>query len=719
MKTKKVSRSGIILRSGLLAILCSFLIACSGGSSSDKGTSDTPRSQQNPDSSENATPPDAETPDSSGGETPAENPAIGDDADDVTDVDEGAEAAGGGTYFREREYPYMVTLPLRFITTAGGKQLGVRVTLPANEKGVPAPGPFPAILVQTAYNINLMSMMKVPGGILLGVPDPFMVKRGYVQVGVDALGTGVSQGGWELLGAAEQEAYGDAVDWILQQPWSNGKIGAAGASYMAISALFTAQQRPDSIQAIFASVPMGDAMRGTVGTGGLLNGVFMGQWMTMTQKLTTQNVQTAFMFPRYISQITQATQEHVDQIDRYYLPLIDDALNGAPDITYYSDFWKTRSPMANIDKVKAPTFIFGALHDIFQRDEPLLYEQLQKNNVDSRLVIYNGNHITNFVNAYVGNAQVPTISYLLLQWFDKYLKGIDTGTENIPQVVQHVKNYPTRSTPPEFRNDSYATASRWPHPQAAPERWFLRGDNSLRRNAPAGVEATRSMTNPEHPQAVSGTSEGGGFLLFEVTLNDGTECSPSYDQWTLGMVGLTSPKTCYRNNAVLESTALNYETAPMEEDYYINGPIQADLWISSTVPDAVISVRIDEVSKNGRQVTPITNGQLLASMRAVDASRSRYLNGEMIQPYHPLTQEAELPLVPGEVVKVPVEIFPTSAIIRKGNRLRVSIAPSNQAQGMLNYPRQALMEGGVITIHNSAQYPSSVVLPIVPTAALN
>ncbi|HVK99214.1 MAG TPA: CocE/NonD family hydrolase C-terminal non-catalytic domain-containing protein, partial [Dongiaceae bacterium] len=158
-------------------------------------------------------------------------------------------------------------------------------------------------------------------------------------------------------------------------------------------------------------------------------------------------------------------------------------------------------------------------------------------------------------------------------------------------------------------------------------------------------------------------------------------------------------------------------TEPMEEDYYINGPIQADIWIDSTVTEAVVAVQVEELSS--KQSLPITNGQLLASVRTVDESRSRFMDGEMIQPYHYLTEEKAQWLVPGEVVKMSIEIFPTSAIIRKGNKLRIAISPSNQAQGMMNYPRQDLARGGVTTIHIGPNTPSSVVLPVVPTSALN
>jgi putative CocE/NonD family hydrolase len=343
----------------------------------------------------------------------------------------------------------------------------------------------------------------------------------------------------------------------------------------------------------------------------------------------------------------------------------------------------------------------------------LLYEQLKDNGVDTRLVIYNGFHMANFLTSHIGNAQVPPIDYLMLQWFDHYLRGMDTGTENIPAVVQHVKNYPTKSTPEAFRNDSFITTTAWPHPLASAQRWYLHGNNTLSNIAPIKDEASHMMVNPAHP--VGRAYRSGGLLGFELEINDGTRCSRSYEQW---MLGLALPKkSCFYDTNGSQQQRLLFESEPMEEDYFINGPIQADIWINSTVSEAVVSVQIEEVSE--KQSLPITNGQLLASVWAVDTEKSRFLDGEMIQPFHYLTQEKASVLEPGTVVKMQIEIFPASAIIRKGNRLRVSISPSNQAQGILNYPRQEQAAGGVTTIHIGPAYPSGVVLPIVPASALN
>ena len=243
---------------------------------------------------------------------------------------------------------------------------------------------------------------------------------------------------------------------------------------------------------------------------------------------------------------------------------------------------------------------------------------------------------------------------------------------------------------------------------------------SLSLHPPIEAEETHVMQTPEFAEIEIGKSKGGQFLSFTVTPVDGTECSISYRQWTLGGAGLALfPDECFFDNKDLELDALNYETEPMQADYYINGPIQADIWIESSANEAVISVRVDEVSPDGDNILPLTNGLLAATSRAVNIERSRYLDDQMIQPYHYLSEGTVSIVNPGEVIKMQVEIFPTSAIIREGHRLRVSISPSNQAQGVMNYVQQDNAVNGTTTIHNSPEHPSSIVLPIVPTSELN
>lgn len=683
----------------LMALFLTTLVAC-GGSSSAPGNESSPNTNRSVSGDDGGS---AESEDSDSSDIP--------DDEHSPEPETPSTPVPMGTYMREADFPKIKVGPLQFIPSTSGHLMGVRVTRPANADGSPADGTFPVILVQSAYNIGMISFVSMPGGVLLGAPDPFMVRRGYIQVAVDTIGGGVSEGGWQMLGAEEQSGYGDVVDWIKQQPWSNGNIGVAGASYMAITALFTAEQRADDIKAIFASVPMGDSQRGTVGTGGLINGIFMSTWMTLTHTTSTQNIPSMIQFPKYIDQISKSTSDHINQIDNYYIPIIEKAINGDPELAYDNEFWRTRSPLEHIDQIKAPTFIMGALNDIFQRDEPLLYEAL-KDRVDTRLVIYNGDHISHFLQVFPGSEKMDPILNVMLRWFDQYLKGMDTDLEEIPPVTQYVKNYEWGIW------QGFATTTDWPHPAAAPERWYLHGDMSLSQQPPEMTEATHSMETPPFADYDYGKNELGGLLRLNFTLNDGTKCSPSFVQWTLGGAGIGIPKNCFVDNRKLERSALNYETEAMEEDYYINGPITADIWMDSTKTEAVLSVRIDEVTRRGR-VIPITNGLLLASARTVDPLRSRYLNGEMIQPYHYFTQETESFLIPGEPTLMQVEVFPTSALIRKGNRLRVSIAPSNQAQGILNLPQRERAKDGITTLHNSPEYPSSVVFPIVPLSELN
>ena len=76
-------------------------------------------------------------------------------------------------YERPEEYPGTVDLPQQLITLRDGIRLSATVTLPADENGEPADGPFPVVATFTGYNQFLGA---------IGAADPYLVKRGYAYI---------------------------------------------------------------------------------------------------------------------------------------------------------------------------------------------------------------------------------------------------------------------------------------------------------------------------------------------------------------------------------------------------------------------------------------------------------------------------------------------------------------------------------------------------------
>ncbi|WP_290640200.1 CocE/NonD family hydrolase, partial [Aquabacterium sp.] len=402
-------------------------------------------------------------------------------------------------YARAEDYPDSVTLPLQFITTSKGQKIAVLVSVPADAKGNPVAGKFPVILTQTAYRIDLGQLLGTVSGtgntLLVGGQDKFMNRRGYISVAVDVLGSGMSSDEAQLLGAAEQAGYGEAVNWVTQQSWFNGQLGLAGTSYLGITSLLTAKQGHPAVKAVFAQVPMGDSYRGTVGVGGLLNAKFISLWLPLTQSLSVGNSLAISNNPAYADQIKAANQQHINAVDSWYLPTVGNSLAGqAGYSTDDGDFWAVRSPLEGASKIKVPTFLVGSTNDIFQRDEPLLYEQLKKN-ANTKLVIVKGSHVQAVLNAASGAANstangAPGSASLMLQWFDQYLKGINTGAAELPNVTQYVEGYGTLGL------SKFARATDWPHPQMSPQRMYLRGDMSLSAQQPTSFEPSHTVSEP-------------------------------------------------------------------------------------------------------------------------------------------------------------------------------------------------------------------------------
>ncbi|MFE7897826.1 CocE/NonD family hydrolase [Streptomyces sp. NPDC057424] len=122
---------------------------------------------------------------------------------------------------------------------AAVEELATDVRLPAGE------GPFPAVLVRTPYD-RTRHRAEARG----------WARAGFAAVVQDVRGRFASPGEWHPY--ADEAADGAAtVRWIRRQPWSDGRLVAAGASYAAHCALVLALEAPEDARpdAVIAAVP--------------------------------------------------------------------------------------------------------------------------------------------------------------------------------------------------------------------------------------------------------------------------------------------------------------------------------------------------------------------------------------------------------------------------------------------------------------------------------
>lgn len=123
-------------------------------------------------------------------------------------------------------------------------------------------------------------------------------------------------------------------------------------------------------------------------------------------------------------------------------------------------------------------------------------------------------------------------------------------------------------------------------------------------------------------------------------------------------------------------------------------------------------MQLSDVAPDGT-ATPLTSGLLEGNQRALDTSMTWYApDGKPLLPYHPYTKVAQTAVVPGEVTRYDVEVFPTFDTLEPGHRLRVTIATSDFPHVLPEATQLGGLLGGVYELEHSATYPSSVELPL-------
>lgn len=121
-----------------------------------------------------------------------------------------------------------------------------QVALAADVFRPDAPGAVPTVLIHTPYEASLSGTWEDVWAV------QEMVPRGYALVIAHARGTGGSGGCNDYYGPQERADGAGWVEWIRDQEWSDGRVGALGHSYSGGTALILATAVPEGLEAVAA-----------------------------------------------------------------------------------------------------------------------------------------------------------------------------------------------------------------------------------------------------------------------------------------------------------------------------------------------------------------------------------------------------------------------------------------------------------------------------------
>jgi uncharacterized protein len=568
------------------------------------------------------------------------------------------------------------------MTMSDGTVLRANIFLPSSS------GHFPTILTATGYNKDAANPTGQDCSASQGIAgdEPGLTEKGFAVMVFDDRGTGASGGKWESWDARTQQDYKEVLDWIQEQPWSNSSVATSGQSYMGISSLLIAEAdaarvaegRPRAVKAIWADIPMADAYRDVTFQGGSVNASFIPLWLGLVGTLSALPPSSLSVNPEEAASIYL---EHLLNNVEFSGQKVVGASLGQEG-AYDGPFYRLRSPAVRAGEITVPVVIQGGWWDLFQRGEPLLWESLRHS---SDRVLFMSPHY------HVGEAPPMEDPNIKEKWFEHWLLGANNGVQRTPRV----NLYPINGT----RWEHY---KRFPIPATSYQRLHLSGEPS----GSGGLSLHDGSLTTSAPAA-----EGGEQAPL---LPASSPCSRETAQWT---AGAASTGACDTNNATYEASALTYTTAPLQSDTKITGLITADLWAKLTATDATLVAVLSDVEASGAS-NQITAGFLMASQRAIDPKLSTYTRTPsgrlMIRPWHPFTKASQQPVTPEQPTEYKIEIYPTSAIVKAGDRLRLTIGTANTFSSAPPLPDLGNELGGTITLLHGGRYDSNVLLPFPP-----
>jgi uncharacterized protein len=170
----------------------------------------------------------------------------------------------------------------------------------------------------------------------------------------------------------------------------------------------------------------------------------------------------------------------------------------------------------------------------------------------------------------------------------------------------------------------------------------------------------------------------------------------------------------------------SFVTEPMARDTLLAGYMELVTWVSSTTKDMELHAAVRVYDENNLEVPyplgifdittgkdfPVSFGALKVSHRKLDPQKST-----VFRPYHTHRKEDYQPLKPNEPVEAEVEIWPMTALVKKGYRIRLDIQPvcgDGLPTRIYDAVDQSYQKGATNTIYTGPDHRSYLQLPVIP-----
>jgi uncharacterized protein len=613
------------------------------------------------------------------------------------------------------------------VTMADGTVLKADVYFPTTAgTTTAAPGHFPVLLQQTPYGKAFI----VYAAAIAQTDVKYLVDRGYIVVIADVRGTGDSGGSFDLFDPAQSTDGVTLADWAARLPQSNGEVGLFGESYMGINQFQTvaAAGKGSPIKAMFPIIAGNDIYADTVTQGGIPDAEFDATYIALLSGLNLTNPVLEPLVEAASSGNTQTLALGLLGLtpdEAAHSPALVDFLKEALAIetgqgiqAYDGPYWAARSPAGDLPAVVAdhiPAFLVGGWNDLFESGEPLNYVGLQ-NLYDGRpqtAAMTPGQAVTPRYQLLMGPWQHVTtgtgvnISALELEWFDTWLLGEQTPLSMTTTPLHlNVRNSGAGT-------GNWVDAAEWPLPNATPTSYYLGAGKS----GTDSISQNDGTLSPTAPTAGTGSDRA---LWTGVS----SPCDIQTDQWGAGALalGFQSFRTndpCDLNDVTLGAGpgSLVYTSQPFTSPEVLAGPIDATVYLKANTTDTELAATVEAVSPDGVSL-PMSSGALAGSMRAVDSTSSWTTSGgALLLPVHPLTQQSALPVVPGQMTREDIEVFPTMTEIPSGWRLRVTITTGDSPHLLPSVAQTPHLLGGIYDVQRNATAASSLTVPLAPSSS--